>query len=50
MTPYLTYNEYYAACKTVEKMEDNPNISDHDYNEMKEMIHRIYLTDKANEL
>jgi hypothetical protein len=50
MTPYATYNEYYAACKTVEKMEDNPNISDHDYNEMLIMIARIKLTDKMNEL
>jgi uncharacterized protein HemY len=50
MTPYLTYNEYYAACKTVEKMRNNRLLSARDRKEMQEMIERILLTDKANEL
>ena len=50
MTPYLTYNEYYAACKTVYILESNPNRSEHDTKEMLLMIERISLTDKANEL
>jgi hypothetical protein len=50
MTPYATYNEYYAATQTVKKMLSNPNLSDNDTAELWEMIARIELTDKANEL
>jgi hypothetical protein len=50
MTPYATYNEYYAATQTVKKMIANPNRSGNDTTEMLIMIARIKLTDKANEL
>ncbi len=50
MTPYLTYNEYYAAQATIAKMLANPNRSGRDTKELLEMIARIKLTDKANEL
>jgi CTP-dependent riboflavin kinase len=48
MTPYATYNEYYAACKTVEKMIANRKRTEHDTKELLEMIQRIKLTDKMN--
>jgi hypothetical protein len=48
MTPYATYNEYYAACKTVDKMIANPNRSGNDTKELLIMIARIKLTDKMN--
>ena len=50
MTPYATYNEYYAACKTVDKMQANQNRSLSDTIEMLKMIEQIKLTNKANEL
>jgi hypothetical protein len=48
MTPYLTYNEYYAAQQTVNKLLANPYKSGRDEQEMLIMIARIKLTDKMN--
>ena len=48
MTPYATYNEYYAAQQTVNKLLANPYKSGRDEQEMLIMIARIKLTDKMN--
>jgi hypothetical protein len=49
MTPYATYNEYYAATQTVQKMKANPKRAGNDTKELSDMINRIELTDVINE-
>jgi hypothetical protein len=44
---YHTYNEYKAACQTVDKMLNNPNRSGNDTKELLLMLERIKLTEQA---